>query len=82
MCNSHPLLSAKIGKVLCKGAPLGRTIRVSRDWEEGLLPLAVERTGPLQYSGLENSMDCIVHGVAKNRTQLSSFHSLSHLEII
>ena len=28
----------------------------------------------LQYSGLENSMDCIVHGVAKNRTQLSDFH--------
>ena len=23
---------------------------------------------PLQYSGLENSMDCIVHGVAKNQT--------------
>ena len=23
----------------------------------------------LQYSGLENSMDCIVHGVAKSRTQ-------------
>ena len=22
----------------------------------------------LQYSGLENSMDCIVHGVAKSRT--------------
>ena len=21
---------------------------------------------PLQYSGLENSMDCIIHGVAKN----------------
>ena len=29
---------------------------------------------PLQYSGLENSMDCIVHEVAKNRTQLSDFH--------
>ena len=29
---------------------------------------------PLQYSGLENSMDSIVHGVAKNRTQLSDFH--------
>ena len=29
---------------------------------------------PLQYSGLENSMDCIVHGFAKNRTQLSNFH--------
>ena len=31
---------------------------------------------PLQYSGLENSMDCIVHGVAKNWTRLSNFHFL------
>ena len=29
---------------------------------------------PLQYSGLENTMDCIVHGVAKSRTQLNDFH--------
>ena len=29
---------------------------------------------PLQYSGLENSMHCIVHGVAKSRTRLSDFH--------
>ena len=28
----------------------------------------------LQYSGLENSMDCIVNRVAKSRTQLSNFH--------
>ena len=28
-----------------------------------------------QYSGLENSMDCIVHGVAKSQTRLS-LHSL------
>ena len=28
----------------------------------------------LQYSGLENSMDCIVHGVTKSHTQLSNFH--------
>ena len=27
----------------------------------------------LQYSGLENSMDCIVHGVAKSWTRLSDF---------
>ena len=27
----------------------------------------------LQYSGLENSMDCIVHRVAKSWTRLSSF---------
>ena len=29
---------------------------------------------PLQYSGLENYMDCIVHGFAKSRTRLSDFH--------
>jgi len=29
---------------------------------------------PLQYSGLENFMDCVVHGVAKSRTQLTDFH--------
>ena len=29
---------------------------------------------PLQYSGLENSMDCIVHGVSKSWTRLSDFH--------
>ena len=34
---------------------------------------------PLQYSGLENSMDCIVHGVAKSQTRLSNFHFLFKL---
>ena len=29
---------------------------------------------PFQYSGLENSVDCIVHGVAKSWTGLSDFH--------
>ena len=29
---------------------------------------------PLQYSGLENYMDCIVQGVTKSWTQLSDFH--------
>ena len=29
---------------------------------------------PLQYSGLENPMDYIIHGVAKSQTQLSDFH--------
>ena len=34
-----------------------------------------ERKGyPLQYSCLENSMDCIIHGVTKSWTQLSNFH--------
>ena len=30
---------------------------------------------PLQYSGLENSMDCVVHGVTKSWTWLSDFYS-------
>ena len=29
---------------------------------------------PPEYSGLENSRDCIGHGVAKSRTRLSGFH--------
>ena len=33
---------------------------------------------PLQYSGLENSMDCIVHGVTKSRMRLSNFHFHFH----
>ena len=33
---------------------------------------------PLQYSGLENSMDYTVHGVTKSRTQLSHFHFQFH----
>ena len=32
---------------------------------------------PLWYSGLENSMDCIDHGVTKSWTQLSDFHFTS-----
>ena len=28
----------------------------------------------LQYSGLENSMECIVRGFTKSQTQLSNFH--------
>ena len=45
----------------------------------GLIPELGRSTGegkgyPLQYSGLENSMDCIVLGVAKSQTRLSNFH--------
>ena len=33
---------------------------------------------PLQHSGLENSMDCIVNTAAMSWTRLSDFHSLTH----
>ena len=46
----------------------------------GLIPWLGRSPGgrkdyPLQYSGLENSTDSIVHGVAKSQTGLSDFHS-------
>ena len=49
--------------------------------DPGLIPGLGRSAGegkgyPLQCSGLENSMDCIVHGVAKSRTQLSDFQLL------
>ena len=42
---------------------------------------------PLQYSGLENSMNCIVHGLSKSLAWLSNFHfhfllQLSSLSLI
>ena len=41
----------------------------------GLGRCAGERKGyPLQYSSLENSMDCIVHWVTKSGSQLRDFH--------
>ena len=40
-----------------------------------------EGTGyPLQYSGLENAMDCIVHGVTESGT--TEPLSLSHADIM
>ena len=37
---------------------------------------------PFQNSGLESSMDSIVHGVAKSWTRLRDFHFLSHFRSI
>ena len=51
----------------CNVGDLGSIPGLGRSPGEG-------RGYPLQYSGLENSMDCIVHGVAKSRTRLSDVH--------
>ena len=45
----------------CNVGDLGSIIRLERSPGEG-------NHYPLQYSGLENSMDCIVHGVARSWT--------------
>ena len=49
--------------------------------DQGSIPESGKSSGedngyPLQYSGLDNSMGCIVHGVTKSRTWRSSFHFL------
>ena len=51
---------------------LGSIPGLGRSPEEG-------KDYPLQYSGLENSMDYTAHGVAKSRTRLSDFHLISLL---
>ena len=51
----------------CKAGDLGSIPGLGRSPGE-------ERGYPLQYSGLENSMDCIVHRVTKSRTQWSDFY--------
>ena len=50
----------------CSAGDLGSIPGLGRSPKEG-------NGYPLQYSGLENSMDCRVHGVSKSQTQLSDF---------
>ena len=54
-------------KSACSAGDLGLIPGLGRSPGEG-------HGNPLQYSGLENSRNCIVHEVAKSRTGLSDFH--------
>ena len=51
----------------CNAGDLGSILGFGRSPGEG-------KGYPPHYSGLENSMDCIVHGIAKSRTRLRDFH--------
>ena len=51
----------------CNAGDLGSIPGLRRFSGEG-------KSYPLQYSGLENSVDCIADGVTKSQTQLSHFH--------
>ena len=53
----------------CNVGDLGSISGLGRSPGEG-------KTYPLKYSGLENAIDCIVHGVTKRQTRLSD--SLTH----
>ena len=52
----------------------------SLGWEDSLEKGKADYSSIL--SGVENSMDCIVHGVAKSWTQLSDFHFHIHLAFL
>ena len=51
----------------CNAGELGSIPGLGRSLGEG-------KGHPLHYSGLENSMDYVVHGISKSCTQLSNFH--------
>ena len=51
----------------CNAGDLSSIPVLERSAEEG-------KGYPFQYSGLENSMDCIVQGVTKSQARLSDFH--------
>ena len=55
----------------CNAGNLGSIPGLGRSLGEG-------KGYPLQYSNLEISMDCIVHGVTKSWTRLSDFHNHNH----
>ena len=74
---SHLLLKENQNKSQMMGGKReGRFLRVGKECacnvgDPGSIPGLERSPGegkgyPLQYSGLENSMDCIIHGVAKS----------------
>ena len=69
--------SSLVAQLVRNTPAMGETWVWFLGWED---PLETGTTYPLQYSGLENSMNSIVHRVAKSRTQLSDFHL--HLRVL
>ena len=62
------LASVSAGKEsACTAGDLGSIPGLGRSLGEG-------KDYPLQYSGLKNCMDWIIHGATKNGTLLSDFH--------
>ena len=51
----------------CNAGDLGLIPGLGRSPGEG-------KSYPFQYSGLENFLDCIIHGVTKSHTWLNDFH--------
>ena len=64
----NSLIASSVGKEsACNVGDLGLIPGLGR-------PLGEGKGYPLQYSGLENAKDYIVHGVSNSQTRLSNFH--------
>ena len=64
----HGFSCGSVGKEFaCHASDLGSIPGLGRSPGEG-------KGHSLQYSGLENSMDCIVHRITKSQTRLSDLH--------
>ena len=68
------LVAHLVKESACNAGDLGSIPGLGRSPGEG-------KGYPLQCSGLENSMDCIDHGVTKSQTRLSNFHTHTHTHI-
>ena len=70
---SYPLsiMSSLVTQLVRNPSAMQETWVQSLGWED---PLEKGKGYPFQYVGLENSMDCIVHGVAKTWTRLNNLH--------
>ena len=66
LARPYSLCSSTGKESACNAGDLGSIPRLGRSPGE-------EKVYPFQYSGLENSLDCIVHGVAKSRMRPSDF---------
>ena len=66
------MIAQLVKKSTCNAGDPSSIPELGRSAEEG-------KGYPLQYFGMENSMDCIVHGVTKSRTRLRNFHFTSLL---
>ena len=73
-CGGLPRWLSGIGST-CNAGDTGSIPELGRSPEGG-------NGNPLQYSGLENSTDSVVHGVLKSQTQLSDFHFYGFLSLL
>ena len=74
----HPGLKEINPECCFPGSSVGKEFACNAE-DSGSIPGFRRSSGegkdyPLQYSGLESSMDCLVQGVTRSQTQLSDFH--------